>query len=359
MGAVCQCFQTQNSEETKKSLLTTTKASVSLDSKLSMNNFKVLKVIGKGSFGKVLLVSKKDNSTLYAMKILKKKVVAATNQKDHTKTEREIMESIKSPFIVQLKFAFQTETKLYMAMEYMKGGELFFHLRKCGRFTEERATFYAAEILLALEALHQRNFIYRDLKPENVLLDESGHIKVTDFGLSKSGMKGSKKAFTFCGTPEYLAPEVLRNEGYGKQVDFWSFGALLYEMISGAPPHYSKNRNEMYNNVLNKPIPMKPHFSSAACDLLSKLLQIDPSKRLSKMQEVKAHPFFGRINWSMLQELNLEPPFKPRVSDPLDTRNFDTQFTNQPPEDSFDDKASLNGKNEFRGWTYQESGAFN
>lgn len=190
---------------------------------ISLDDFKIEKVLGKGTFGKVFLVAKKDTGQHYAMKSLRKELIERRNQRIHTTTERAILEEAQNPFIVQLRYAFQTPDKLYMVMDFMPGGELFFHLRRSGRFTEDRARFYAAEILLGLEYLHSIAVIYRDLKPENVLLDEEGHLKISDFGLSKSGVTDdSEKAFTFCGTPEYLAPEIIKGIGHNKAVDFWS-----------------------------------------------------------------------------------------------------------------------------------------
>jgi len=191
---------------------------------IALSDFKIEKVIGRGAFGKVFLVTKKDTGQLYALKALKKHVLEKRNQRIHTSTERQILAEVDSPFLVQLRFAFQTLDKLYMVMDYMPAGELFLHLRRAGRFTEDRTKFYAAEILLALEYLHIRGIIYRDLKPENVLLDQDGHIRLSDFGLSKKGLlpESGAKAFTFCGTPEYLAPEILKGVGHDKAVDYWS-----------------------------------------------------------------------------------------------------------------------------------------
>jgi len=230
----------------------------------------------------VFLVTKKDNGKLFAMKCLRKDMIKQRNQKEHTTTEREILGDVDSPFIVQLRYAFQTPERLYMVMDFINGGELFFHLRSSSRFSEQRAKFYAAEVLLALEYIHGLGIIYRDLKPENILLDSEGHIKLTDFGLSKQFFdeeaNGENKTFSVCGTPEYLAPEILKQTGHDKAVDFWSFGALLYEMLSGAPPFYSKNRDQMFRNILTRPVEMKSHFSWQSVDLLKKLLQVDPRK---------------------------------------------------------------------------------
>ena len=225
MGCCCNCLKSDQEEPSfKKNLIEPTSAEESLTPRsqapVSLLDFNVEKLLGKGAFGKVLLVTKKDTGQLYAMKSLRKDMLEERNQKVHTKTEREILGEVNCPFIVQLRFAFQTADKLYMVMDFINGGELFFHLRRCTKFPEDRTRFYAAEILAALEYLHSRGIIYRDLKPENVLLDSEGHIKLTDFGLSKKFFSGEKKAFSFCGTPEYLAPEILKGTGHDQAVDF-------------------------------------------------------------------------------------------------------------------------------------------
>ena len=204
--------------------------------KLTYKDFKPLKLIGRGSFGEVLLVRMIMNNKLYAMKVLDKKILKSKKQQIHTKTERDLMVKINCPFIVDIKSAFQDEYKLYIVSEFLQGGDLFFHLHEKKKFSEDKAKFYSMELVLALDCLHKNNMIYRDLKPENVLLDSDGHIKLTDFGLSKIFETEDDKAFTVCGTPQYLAPEVLLRKGYNKSVDWWSFGCLLYEMLTGKLP---------------------------------------------------------------------------------------------------------------------------
>lgn len=215
-----------------------------------------------GSFGKVYLVRDKASSMLYAMKVLKKDYIIRKNQVEHTKTERSVLGYARHPFIVGLNMAFQTADKLFFVLDYCGGGELFFHLGKVGRFPEERSKFYAAQIVLALEYVHKLGVIYRDLKPENVLLDQNGNVRLTDFGLSKEGVSDhSTGANSFCGTPEYIAPEVLLRQGHGRAVDWWSLGALLYEMITGLPPFYSRNRETMFEKIMKAELTFPPTVS--------------------------------------------------------------------------------------------------
>jgi serine/threonine protein kinase len=200
---------------------------------VSIEDFEFLKVIGKGYFGKVSQVRYKEDQNIFALKTLKKNKLKEAKQIQHTKTERKILEFVNHPFIVSLKFAFQSETKLYLVMDYYNGGELFYHLRKNKRFNEKESRFYLAQIILAIEFLHKNKVIYRDIKPENIILDNKGYIKLTDFGLAKENVNEEIGTQTFCGTPEYLAPEIIRGDKYGKSVDIWCMGILLYEMLFG------------------------------------------------------------------------------------------------------------------------------
>ena len=305
---------------------------------MSVDDFDLLKVIGKGSFGKVMQVRKKDNGKIYAMKVLKKEQLIARKQVAHTKTERKVLEEIHSPFIVSLRYAFQTENKLYMILDYFTGGELFFHLKSEGRFTEERARFYAAEIVLAIEILHQNTIAYRDLKPENVLLDTEGHVRLTDFGLSKEGITRTQLTQTFCGTPEYLAPEVVQGQPYGLPVDWWSLGTILYEMLTGLPPFYNQNLHLMYEKIVRARVSYPPYLSHASKSLLAALLERDPEKRLGTAgdaDEVKQHPFFAAIDWSKLKRREVQAPFIPSNTEgKSDTSNVDEEFTRETPRDT-------------------------
>ncbi|CAK9032147.1 Protein kinase 2 (PK2) [Durusdinium trenchii] len=315
----------------KRSLVMSQVAENSAKKKVGLDDFVLMTVVGKGSFGKVIQVKKKDSGKVYAMKVLKKEQVLKRKQFEHTMAERRILEEIDHPFIVSLRFAFQTTQKLYMIFDYFNGGELFHYLSKGGRFSEERARFYAAEIALGLEHVHAMNIIYRDLKPENLLLDADGHIRITDFGLSKENVTDDNVR-SFCGTPEYLAPEVLKRQTYGKAVDWWSLGTLLYEMISGLPPFYDRNRDRMYKKILGAELRFPSHMNPEARSICRGMLQRDPLQRLGYRgaQEVKSHPFFAPLDFDALLLKKIDPPFKPVVADSEDTRNVDKSFTSIP-----------------------------
>merc|ERR1712093_665410 len=214
------------------------------------------------------------------MKMLRKENLVKRNQVEHTRAERSVLETATHPFIVNLVYAFQTPRKLYFVLEYCPGGELFFHLSRAGRFSEGRCRFYASEILLAIEYLHRLNIVYRDLKPENVLLDSDGHVKITDFGLSKEGISDNVGAKSMCGTPEYLAPEILDKKGHGKAVDWYSLGALMYEMLTGLPPFYTRDREKLFERIRRGELQYPTYVTPVAKTILQSLLQRDPDRRL-------------------------------------------------------------------------------
>lgn len=344
--------------------------------KLKIEDFELLKVVGKGSFGKVMQVRKKDTNRIYALKTIRKAHIISRSEVAHTLAERSVLAQINNPFIVPLKFSFQSPEKLYFVLAFVNGGELFYHLQKEHRFDVNRSRFYTAELLCALECLHGFSVIYRDLKPENILLDYQGHIALCDFGLCKLDMKDEDRTNTFCGTPEYLAPELLMGQGYNKTVDWWTLGVLLYEMLTGLPPFYDENTNEMYRKILSEPLHFSDVVPPAAKDLLTKLLNRDPKERLGAngSAEIKAHPFFHAIDWRKLLQRKYEPAFKPNVvcytirelcalgngltvttqADALDTVNFDPEFTSEAPQDSFVDGPMLSQtmQNQFQGFSY-------
>eukprot|EP01094_Clydonella_sp_ATCC50884_P003275 TRINITY_DN1252_c0_g1_i1.p1 TRINITY_DN1252_c0_g1~~TRINITY_DN1252_c0_g1_i1.p1 ORF type:complete len:424 (+),score=167.71 TRINITY_DN1252_c0_g1_i1:99-1274(+) len=323
----------------------------SKDKQVGVEDFDLIAVIGKGSFGKVMQVKEKESGEIYAMKVLRKDAIIARKQVAHTKAEKSILQKIKHPFIVNLNYAFQTEDKLYMVLDYVNGGELFFHLKKEGKFSEERVRLYAAEIASALLHLHSFDIVYRDLKPENILLDSEGHICITDFGLSKE-IKQDEGTHTFCGTPEYLAPEVLKGSGHGVAVDWWSLGTLIFEMLTGLPPFYSQNINIMYQKILHGELRFPPYISEAGVSLLEGLLDRDPETRLQG-DAIKTHAFFAGLDWQDLFDKKIDPEFKPPVKSKDDISQIDTCFTSEQAVDSVVEGSAINtAEVGFEGFTY-------
>uniref|UniRef100_A0A8C6PQI4 non-specific serine/threonine protein kinase n=1 Tax=Nothobranchius furzeri TaxID=105023 RepID=A0A8C6PQI4_NOTFU len=276
----------------------------------------------------------KATGRYYAMKILKKEVIVAKDEVAHTLTENRVLQNSKHPFLTGLKYSFQTHDRLCFVMEYANGGELFFHLSRDRVFSEERARFYGAEIVSALDYLHaERNVVYRDLKLENLMLDKDGHIKITDFGLCKEGIKDGATMKTFCGTPEYLAPEVLEDNDYGRAVDWWGLGVVMYEMMCGRLPFYNQDHEKLFELILMEDIRFPRTLGPEARSLLSGLLKKDPMQRLGggpdDAKEIMQHRFFAGINWQDVYEKKLVSPFKPQVTSETDTRYFDEEFTGQ------------------------------
>lgn len=306
--------------------------------KINLNHFQIIRVIGRGSFGKVLLVKKVTNNKCYAMKILKKENIDNQNKYKHTVEERKILQSANHPFLVHLLYAFQTPTKLYFVMDLINGGELFQHLKRTGPFSEQKARFYISEIILALDYLHRNKIIFRDIKPENILLDRDGHVKITDFGLAKN-MGQSDLTYTICGTPEYLAPEILLKNGYTKCIDWWTVGVLLYEFLTLQTPFYARERKEMFLNILKKKPVMKQFFSDNCKNLIESLLETNPKQRLGAngVEEIQKHPFFSSIDWKRLEQKKIEPPFIPDVKSDTDLKYFDQKIILQTPRDSMTD----------------------
>uniref|UniRef100_A0A673FW14 Ribosomal protein S6 kinase n=1 Tax=Sinocyclocheilus rhinocerous TaxID=307959 RepID=A0A673FW14_9TELE len=323
--------------------------------------FELLRVLGKGGYGKVFQVRKvtgADSGKIFAMKVLKKAMIVR-NAKDtaHTKAERSILEEVKHPFIVDLIYAFQTGGKLYLILEYLSGGELFMQLEREGIFLEDTACFYLAEISMALGHLHQKGIIYRDLKPENIMLNNNGHVKLTDFGLCKESIHDGTVTHTFCGTIEYMAPEILMRSGHNRAVDWWSLGALMYDMLTGAPPFTAENRKKTIDKILKCKLNLPPYLTQEARDLLKKLLRRNASTRMGAgprdALDVQAHSFFRHVNWDDLLAFKVEPPFKPFLRSADDVSQFDSKFTSQTPVDSPDDSTLSESANQvFLGFTY-------
>ncbi|KAL3319781.1 Ribosomal protein S6 kinase beta-1 [Cichlidogyrus casuarinus] len=363
---------------------------VNPNQKVGEEDFKILKTIGKGGYGTVFLVQKVKQpliNELFAMKVLKKaKIVCNEKDTSHTISERNILEMLRHPFLVKLYYAFQSHSCLYIVLEYCPGGELFNYLERIVFLKEDAACFYVSEIALAIGHLHNLGIIYRDLKSENILLDKDGHVKLTDFGLSKEGTKTTN---TFCGTIDYMAPEIIRCAGHGKEVDWWSLGTLLYDMLSGGPPFYQdKNKTDTAQSILHSTLKYPDSFSPEAVSLIKSLLTRDPKKRLGSerdVEEIKEHQFFvvnvsvwcvgcncvgcvdfyrnlyilifveQNVNWKDVFDRKTKPPFKPILTSATDVSMFDQNFTNLRPSISPADVRTAVPNNLFQGFSYVAS----
>ncbi|KAI8883173.1 camp-dependent protein kinase 10 [Backusella circina FSU 941] len=299
----------------------------------TIDDYTLTETLGTGTFGRVWLSKHKTSKKYYAIKVLKKADIVRLKQVEHINSERQVLSQIHFPFIVQLYCTFQDQHSLYMLQEYVIGGELFRHLRKAGRFCAETTRFYGAAIILALEYLHSKNIIYRDLKPENILLDNRGYIKITDFGFAK---KVTDRTWTLCGTPEYLAPEIIQSKGHSKSVDWWSLGILLFEMMAGYPPFYDDNHFGIYERILSGKVQYPNYFDSTAKDLLKKLLMIDRTRRLGNLkggaEDIKKHKWFRTTDWHGVLNKTVKAPIIPAHSNDYDTSNFEKYPDEKPKE---------------------------
>ena len=282
-------------------------------SQVVLDDFILDRTIGTGSFGRVMIATlKSDPKQQYAIKMLKKENIVLKKQVDHTLNEKKILSSINFPFIVELAFSFKDNSNLYMVLEYVRSGEMFTHLRKSEKYTEEIACFNAAQIVLSFEYLHYLNIIYRDLKPENILYGSDGYLKITDFGFAKVC---NLRTWTLCGTPEYLAPEIILSNGYTRLVDWWALGILIYEMVAGCTPFYADSQIKIYEKICAGNLRFPAHFSSDLKDLLKLLLQTDVTKRLGNLKngesDIRTHNWFQNINWINIYDKNEKPPFSP------------------------------------------------
>lgn len=280
-------------------------------------NFEIVNMLGKGSFGQVFLVKKLDDGCYYALKVLTKRQITQNNLLKYAMTEKNVLSYIRHPFIVSLRYAFQTPQKLCLVLDYCPGGDLGGALSREKKFSEDVAKLYSAELILALEHLHSLNIIYRDLKPDNVILDADGHAMLTDFGLSKEGIDDTMTTQSFCGSIAYLAPEILSRQGHGKTVDWYLLGVMMYEMMVGFPPYFNSKRETMFKNIQSGPLSLPNYLSQTAKDILRKLLNRDPSRRLGAIldaEEIKKHPFFKKVDWNLVARREQKMPRPSRHS---------------------------------------------
>ncbi|UJR23136.1 hypothetical protein I4U23_026155 [Adineta vaga] len=304
----------------------------------TVDDFQFMKVLGKGSFGKVLLGEHKSTGEIFAIKVLNKDAIIQNDDVECTMTERRILAlSTRHPFLTGLFCSFQTKERLFLIMEYVNGGDLMFQIQRSRKFDEPRARFYASEVTLALMFLHRHGVIYRDLKLDNILLDAEGHCKIADFGMCKEGIFDGKLTSTFCGTPDYIAPEILQELDYSFSVDWWALGVLMYEMMAGQPPFEADDEDSLFESILRDEVLYPVWLSKEAVHILKSFMTKNPAKRLGCVaaqggeEAIKRHAFFaGKLDWEALERRQVKPPFKPKVVNPRDTSNFDKDFTNMP-----------------------------
>ena len=326
--------------------------------KLTPDDFDILKLVGQGAFGKVFQVRKKDSGGIYAMKVMKKDRIIAKDQAEYTKAERDILTAVTHPFVVSLRYSFQTTSKLYLILDFINGGHLFFQLYQMGTFGSELTKFYISEIVLAIGHLHGLSIMHRDLKPENILLDGDGHVKITDFGLAKKIVE-DKRANSLAGSIDYMAPEILNAKGHGKTADWWSVGVLMFEMLSGTLPFKGKNKQAVQKAICSEKVKVPNYFLPDAVGLIKGLLAKDPSMRighgLSGTADVKGHKYFKGVDWAKIEAKAVSPPFKPNVNGRDCTANFDARWTDVDPVDSVAATPVSGEQEKFMGFTYVSS----
>ncbi|XP_073707696.1 protein kinase C, delta a [Garra rufa] len=323
--------------------------------RVTAEHFTFHKVLGKGSFGKVLLAELKGTSEWFAVKALKKDVVLMDDDVECTMVEKRVLAlAWDNPFLTHLYSTFQTKEHLFFVMEYLNGGDLMFHIQEKGRFDLYRATFYGAEIVCGLQFLHSKGIIYRDLKLDNVMLDGDGHIKIADFGMCKENVFGDNRATTFCGTPDYIAPEILLGQEYSFSVDWWSFGVLVYEMLIGQSPFHGDDEDELFESI-RMDTPHYPRWITVDTrDMLERLFERDPSRRLGIVGNIRGHLFFKTVNWTALERKEVVPPFKPKVKAANDCSNFDREFLSEKPRLSHCEKGLIDSMDQsaFAGFSF-------
>ncbi|ORX59159.1 Pkinase-domain-containing protein [Piromyces finnis] len=300
--------------------------------RFKLDDFVIMQTLGTGSFGRVHLVKHKETGKYYAMKVLVKRQIIESKQVEHTINEKKILESLNHPYMVNLVGSFKDNRNLYIVLEYVCGGELFSYLRQCKRLPNHVARFYAAQVVLAFEHLHSNDIIYRDLKPENLLIDKNGNIKITDFGFAKHV---PDVTWTLCGTPDYLAPEIIQSKGYGKAVDWYALGVLIYEMLAGFPPFYDEDQMRLYERILEGRLRWPSYFDPAAKDLIKRLLSPDLTKRYGNLKsgsaDIKKHKWFSEIDWKKLAEVKVKAPYIPPFTSEGDASNFDSYPEDHDP----------------------------